>query len=373
MQAYVVSDNAKLAAQVREVLLKERCDCPESHIVPLAQAAKVAEPAELVVVVMSPDPEKAFTTLKTLSPLMRKTDKKKHILAVGPADAMLILRTIREANAYVDETNLQSGMEQELGNIQTQDKALEKPGKVFAVLAPSGGSGSSMVAANLAVVLAREHKSCALFDLKLGAGVLDALLDIKPTRTLADLCRNKNSMDGQMFDQLLARHPGSGAYLMAAPTAFEDVDCVDPEGIKQALAMARRRYPYVIVDMDRVFTNEQLEVLHSADVILLILRLDFTSLRNCRQTLEHLDKFGVGRQRVKLVFNRHGQLREVSLRSAEDALGMRAFKAIPEDPRTVNKAINNGVPVVVDSPRSTVARAIMEMAKALHDEAVAGK
>src|SRR5439155_66987 len=81
-----------------------------------------------------------------------------------------------------------------------------RPGRAIALLAPSGGSGSSTLAVNVAVSLAREHKSAALFDLKLQAGDLAALLDLKPNHTLADLCQNSARMDRAMFERSLVRH-----------------------------------------------------------------------------------------------------------------------------------------------------------------------
>ena len=61
-------------------------------------------------------------------------------------------------------------------------------GRTITVLAASGGSGASTLAANLAVVLALECQRCVLVDLKPGVGdLLAGFFDLKPKHTLADL------------------------------------------------------------------------------------------------------------------------------------------------------------------------------------------
>jgi pilus assembly protein CpaE len=130
--------------------------------------------------------------------------------------------------------------------------------------------------------------------------------------------------------------------------------------------MARGLFPYVVVDLDRTYTEEQVEILLQSDTIIIILRLDFTSLRNVRQALEHLERLGVKRDRVKLVVNRFGQPKEMRMAQAEEALGMKIFGYIPDDPKTINRANNNGVPVVIDASTTPVARRLIDLAQSLN-------
>ena len=57
--------------------------------------------------------------------------------------------------------------------------------------------------------------------------------------------------------------------------------------------MARVRFPYVVADLDNAFGAEQVEALWQSDVILLVLRLDYTSVRNTRRVLDNLAELGV--------------------------------------------------------------------------------
>jgi pilus assembly protein CpaE len=126
--------------------------------------------------------------------------------------------------------------------------------------------------------------------------------------------------------------------------------------------LAKLSFPYVLVDLDHSFGLEQVEVLRQADMILVVFRLDFASLRNCRRALEHVERLGVSRERIRLVVNRYGQPKEIPFAKAEESLGMKIFHYVPDDPRAVNRANNNGVPVVLEAPRTGISRSLMKLA-----------
>src|SRR5262249_47320019 len=192
----------------------------------------------------------------------------------------------------------------------SREQSQGKPGRLVALLAPSGGSGSSTLAVNVATVIAQEHKSVLLMDMKRAAGDLADLLDLKPTHTLADLCQNAARMDRVMFEGSLVRH-ASGVHLLAPPRTFIDMPYVTAEGGRQALLVGRTISPYVVVDLECSFGEEEAEVLRQADVVLVVLRLDFTCLRTARHALEYLKDLGLDPDRVRLVVNRQGQPKEV--------------------------------------------------------------
>jgi pilus assembly protein CpaE len=103
--------------------------------------------------------------------------------------------------------------------------------------------------------------------------------------------------------------------------------------------------------------------LRQASAVLLVSRLDFTSLRNMRRILDHLDEVEVSPARVRLVANRYGQPNELPVAEAEEALGEKLSYFVPEDARTVNGANNTGIPAVVKSPSAKVALAFAQVAR----------
>jgi pilus assembly protein CpaE len=191
------------------------------------------------------------------------------------------------------------------------------------------------VAVNLATVLARDHQPCALLDLKPGRGDLAALLDLKPAFHLADLCVNVCRLDQAMLEKALARHD-SGVQLLASPQVFGDTRLVSVAGVSQVLTLARRLFKHAVVDLEDCFHEEQLLALRQASAVLLVFRLDFTSLRNVRRIVDHPEGEGVPQELVRFVVNRYGQPNELRVAEAEEALNGKISCFIPDDARTVN-------------------------------------
>ena len=104
---------------------------------------------------LTPDPERALAVMRDIR---RRTAAR--ILAVGPAtDTKLVLRAMREgASEYLDQGELQAELSEALQRLEASGTA----GRIIALLAPSGGSGASTLAVNVATVLAQKHSRCAL-------------------------------------------------------------------------------------------------------------------------------------------------------------------------------------------------------------------
>src|SRR6202007_2487548 len=122
-----------------------------------------------------------------------------------------------------------------------------------------------------------------------------------------------------MFERSLVTH-SSGVQLLAPPRSLADVGHVTAEAIGRVLALGRSLFPYVIVDLDHSFRAEQEQVLRLANVVLLVVRLDFVSLRNTQRTLDYLTgQLGMSRDAIQLIVNRYGQAGEVPAARAEEA------------------------------------------------------
>lgn len=323
------------------------------------EAALGQSQPEMVVVLLSPDSKSGLEMLRRL-----RRDVTAYLLAAGEAsEPKLILQALQcGADHYLDQAEVETGLKAVVGRLQNKRDAQAPSGRLIAVLAASGGSGASSLAVNIGVLLAKDFQKCALLDLKSGTGDLAALLDLKPQFTLADLCLNVGRLDRAMFEKMLSHHP-CGVSLLASPQAFADARVVTAQGVNQALTMARKLFPFVVVDLEDCFHQEQIVALRQATNVVVVFRLDFTSLRNARRILENLRDQEIPRQRIRLVVNRHGQPYELPVDEAEQALGETLTHFLPDDPKTFNRCNNSGVPVVLKNPMAKVSRAIEEVVR----------
>jgi pilus assembly protein CpaE len=299
-----------------------------------------------------------------------RQDTNAGIVAVGAAsDARQVLRIVR-MGAY-DFIDAAGDLERELAELLKRFCAIEdrpqEQGKVISVISPSGGSGCSFLASNLATTLAKAHGRCALCDMDLRRGDLVSYLNLKPRHTINDLCRNLNRLDQGMFQQSLLAHE-SGVHLLAAPDSFTDVQQITPAAAERIVKLAKGSFPFVVVDQEDFFHREQFQILQMSDVILLVLRLDFTSLRNARRTIDYLKGEGIDPDKIKIVVNRYGRPKELPVGEAEEALGVKFAHFIPDDPKTAGMSLNRGVPAVQYAPKAKLTYAIAEIAKAVAKE-----
>jgi pilus assembly protein CpaE len=363
MQALVISDNKQIGDIIRAVLVKHSYVCEAQDIISLSRAASaVHRDADLVVLHISSDLERAMALLTQLRHVTIG-----RIIAVGPnGDAKLILRTLHGgAEHYLDEEEVEQELRETLANLESlRMLALREPGRSICVIKSSGGSGCSTLAANLAVLIAREHKKCALIDVDLASDDLTALLNLKPSATLVDLEKYATKMDRSVFERSLTRHE-SGVSLLASSRFHEDTSQITSRCIREVLDWGRTLFPYVVVDVGQPSLELKWEALRTADVILLVFRLDFTSLRNVKREVEHLEKHSVSRERIILVVNRFGQPQELSATEAEESLAMKIAHYIVDDPKTANEANNKGIPIVIDSPRSKISNGFAQLAKGI--------
>ena len=361
MPTFIVAENPAVAHRVREVLTFVGIDCPSSCVLPLEGAVgRLARESaiDFLVIVLTSELERGLAML----PIFARIAPGK-ILAVGPSqDSRIVIRALRNgASDFVDSGDLETELDAAIGRRIQAGLVPIEPGKLIAVLSPNGGSGSSTVSASLAVALAKGHKAVALFDMKLQSGDLATLLDLRPTFSLADICRNFAKLDKDMFERSLVKHE-SGVSLLAAPLHIDDQASVKSEGVDQALHLAKIGYPFVVADVDHTYGGEQRSVLRQADLIVLVFRLEFASLRNVRRSLEVLRGMEIDPGKVLLVVNRYGQSQEVPPSKAEEALERKIAHYIPEDPKSVNRASNNGVPVVIESPTAKVSKSLTQLA-----------
>jgi pilus assembly protein CpaE len=355
-------NRAHSLVQKLQGLLNGRAGAPAVVELERAESAQASLRGARLVFVLSPFPDLAVQVLERA-----RQRANGPILAVGPtADSKLILRTLNAgANHYLDEADLEGQLGPVLARLGEVERApADERGKLVTVLGAGGGSGTSTLAVNLAAALARDAGRCALIDLHPGAGDLAALLDLKPAHTLADLCVKASRLDQAMLESCLLEH-SSGAHLLAPPDRYDEIPLVTPHGTHKVLALARQSFPITVVDLEDCFHEEQVIALRQADHVLVVLRPDFTSLRNARRLMDHLDQLGLDRERRLLVLNRCGQAKELPTEEVEQALDMRVGHLLPDDPRTINGANNSGIPAVLKAPSAKVSQALVALARGL--------
>jgi len=106
-------------------------------------------------------------------------------------------------------------------------------------------------------------------------------------------------------------------------------------------------------------------MLDVADVILTLMTLEITSLKNVRVFMEIAEKLGYGDDKLQLVANRNDSSGGIKASDVEASLGRKIPHTIVSDGRTLVLAVNRGVPFVISHRESQVAKDIFTLAQRL--------
>lgn len=230
--------------------------------------------------------------------------------------------------------------------------------RFFTVFSPKGGTGKSVIAANLGVALAMNGISTLLVDLGLELGDAALILGADPRRTIYDLVAAPGALDEEKLRGYATRHT-SGLDVLPAPLRPEQAELVTEEKVGRILDVARDAYDAVVVDTPASFHGTVLAAVDRTDALLLVCELDMATLKNVRVTLETLQLLRVPAERISLVLNQPSPTRAMKRSELEAALGSRVRFEVPYDAE-VPAAIGLGKPLVLSG--GGFAKAVSKMA-----------
>lgn len=238
-------------------------------------------------------------------------------------------------------------------------------GTVIALFSPTGGVGRTTIAVNLAIAVRRaSNKPTALVDFSLPFGDVGVLLNAPPTwKSFSNLVGKFSALTSRELENVLFEH-GSGVRALLAPPSPEAEEQIGPEDARKVLGLLRERYSYIVVDTWPSYGETVLTVLEVADVILLPLSLELTSVKNARVFIEVGTKLGLA-DKVKLVVNRVDEPSGLRLQDVESGLGRKVAHTLTADEGSLRIAMNRGVPLVESHPDRKLARDFLVMGRAL--------
>ncbi len=242
-----------------------------------------------------------------------------------------------------------------------------EPGTVVAVFSPKGGVGRTTIAVNLAVAAAQDlSRKVVVVDASFQFGDVGVLLNLNPkNKSIADLAPELEANgEPESLDTFVVKH-SSGIGVLLAPPSPEMADLISPSGLKKILEALRRSYDLIVVDCSASFNDTSLAVLDMSDIILTMLTLEITSIKNMRLFLEVADQLGYEQGRVQLVLNRADSTLGIRVADVERSIGRKVDHTIVSDGRTVVYALNRGVPFYLSNREAQVSQDVLRLATAL--------
>lgn len=242
---------------------------------------------------------------------------------------------------------------------------------VITVAGVSGGVGCTSLAVNLACALSQDpNNSVVVIDLDLALGDADVWLDIIPDYTIQDVAENITRLDFALLKRSLTKHD-CGAFLLPRPVQMDQKTAVTPDELRRVVQLLRATFTHLIIDISKSYTPLDQAALEVADSVLLVTQLDLPCLRNVVRMMQFFDYSDGLKDKVKVIVNRLGLGdAQISTAKALETIGREVFAQIPNDYPTMVESRNNGVPLIIQSPKAKLTRNILEIAAKLEDKPV---
>lgn len=235
-------------------------------------------------------------------------------------------------------------------------------GRVITVFSTKGGAGKSMMATNLGVLLAqRSSGTVALVDADLQFGDIAVMLKLAPQHTIVDAVGSFDRLDVGFLETLLSTHTPSGLKVLPAPLEPAFADQIGAEQMSYIIRLLRSFCSFVVIDTPAYFNDVVLSLIEESDDVLLIAGMDIPNIKNVKIGLQTLRLLNTPMSKLHLILNRANSKVKLEVSEVERTLQVKAEALIPSDV-VVPQSVNKGTPVVLDSPKSAVAKSLEAVA-----------
>ena len=118
---------------------------------------------------------------------------------------------------------------------------------------------------------------------------------------------------------------------------------------------------YVVVDTCAYFNDVVLGLIEISDDVLIVAGMDIPNIKNVRIGLQTLKLLNTPSEKLRLILNRSNSQVRLDVKEIERTLGVTADALVPSDV-VVPQTVNRGEAVVLKEPKSSVAKALEELA-----------
>ncbi len=236
--------------------------------------------------------------------------------------------------------------------------------RVVAVFSPKGGVGTTTIAVNMAVVANRLRPEHALIlDLDMPFGAVATHLDLPLNNSVVDLARDEEALrDQELLRTYIALHE-NGLHVIGGAGSPEYAQLVTVKHVDRLLATLASSFEAVIIDAGSTLDERTLAVFENAECVVIPIVAELGGLRAVRTMVDYLNDTGSVMSKAIFVLNNMFPKAPLRTSDVETALGTKVAIELPYDPLVYMKAVNEGVPVIVGSPKSVAAERLSRLAE----------
>ncbi|MGA9774540.1 MAG: hypothetical protein WBU92_01315 [Candidatus Dormiibacterota bacterium] len=299
----VVSRQASRSDVMRSALAQNGLEMVGFESSEAAAAALPQTPADAIVIeVVGADPalvplirQIRASILHAAVPVILVAGDPNSPLVAAALDAGASERVPRNASAQA----LSEVIKARLRSTAAPDRPAKGRGELWVVCGPRGGTGRTMIAANLAVLAADAYRVALVDNVPRFGSALLAFNLPPQTPTWVELTSIGPEED--VFDRL-PRHP-SGVSVLPAPARPELADSVAPAAVGAMIIRLTHPAELVVVDQGGRLDNGGIDMLERAEHMVLVGTPDNPGVFALLAWLRICDQLQIPRQRVSVLLN----------------------------------------------------------------------
>ncbi|MDP3920545.1 MAG: AAA family ATPase [Candidatus Omnitrophota bacterium] len=230
--------------------------------------------------------------------------------------------------------------------------------RIVSFFSSKGGVGSTMVAVNTAVALAKKGSGQVLLaDFVLQHGNVAEMLDVIPQYTLLNLTKDLKRIDHKLLQNSLQAH-SSGVSVLPCPKEPEEAELISDLVAANMLDVFKDAFQYTLLDVGHEMSATALACLDASDLVVLLTTPDLPSLSNTRAALKMFRKLEYPHEKVKLVLNRWHMKGEIDTDVLEQSLQYPVAHRLENDTQLALESANQGIPLAELNKNSKLVKSL---------------
>ena len=203
--------------------------------------------------------------------------------------------------------------------------------KTIVIFSTKGGVGKTLIAANLAISLAKEDKRVCLMDLDTQVvGDMAHMFNLNPQKCVADLMNFlKKQPQLTKKEEFVVRSKFNDVDFLPGVLKPQQSGYLYPDKLSEVFLFLEKDYDYIVVDAGKSFSDVFLSALNQANLILLVATPDVLSVYQTKWSLDTLQFLHFPLSMFKVVLNRAESLSSISWHEIRANLPIDIIERIP--------------------------------------------
>ncbi len=236
---------------------------------------------------------------------------------------------------------------------------------IIGVMGGKGGVGKSVFAANLCFAFLKEMKAKSLLidlDTKT-AGDQNLITNIKPVKTVQEICELKSVITPQNIKTIVGSHPTGVDFIGAVHTPDQKLSG-EPEVFMKHLEHLSQIYQYIVVDLGNDLESFQAQILGASSGCIIVTTPEVLVVNQTRRILNDLYSATFPIDMFQLVVNKSSQS-GLNPQAISQALKRPLIGTIPADDNLTQTALQRATPYVLLNPNAPITSSVHQIVRKL--------